>query len=244
VANPPVLIAEPGSFSDTATYTVPGSQLIQPTSVSAVFDGSSATGSFRPTLSYYAQSGELIARTFAEDTVAAGDTAETTFAPFLRKQAASVSGSAGSYAWMHKETDWTLFSGTGETDCDSYDTSGGDLGTAFDVDLADGRINILETGVYLFAVGALVSAFPPAVPARIEIGLNTDTSVPRFGRFPAEISPTFTPGILDISNSMMVIVQILFGAPDDYIQGNIAQDSGGDATVARFDLMAQKIRDL
>lgn len=51
-------------------------------SVSARFDGSGAAGSFKPCLSFYAQSGELLARTFPDQTMAPGDVSEVTFAPF------------------------------------------------------------------------------------------------------------------------------------------------------------------
>lgn len=79
-----ILAAESGPTGAPYSYEVPASQVIEPWSVSAVFDGAGASDAFLPALAFYAQSGELLGRTFPGSPVAAGDSAEVTFAPFLR----------------------------------------------------------------------------------------------------------------------------------------------------------------
>lgn len=65
-------------------YTLPGNQSGMPLAISAIFDGTGAGASFVPTVSFYDQSGLLLARQFAEEQASA-DVSEVTFAPFLRK---------------------------------------------------------------------------------------------------------------------------------------------------------------
>jgi hypothetical protein len=64
------------------SYTLADGEALAPQSVSARFDGTGAGAAFLPVLSLYAQSGELLSRTFPDDTIAAGATSEVTFAPF------------------------------------------------------------------------------------------------------------------------------------------------------------------
>ena len=61
---------------------IPPAQDIRLEVATATFNGSGASGSFKPCCSIYSQSGQLIART-AGSTVTAGDSAEITFLPFL-----------------------------------------------------------------------------------------------------------------------------------------------------------------
>lgn len=63
-------------------YQLSPGEDIAPETLSAVFDGSGAASAFRPALSLYSQDGNLISRTFTEDEIAAGASAEVTFAPF------------------------------------------------------------------------------------------------------------------------------------------------------------------
>ncbi len=65
-------------------YTLAPGEAMQVEAVTATFDASAAAGAFMPTLSFYAQSGELLARQFAEQQEV-GEVSEVTFAPFLRK---------------------------------------------------------------------------------------------------------------------------------------------------------------
>lgn len=81
MADGPALIVQPGGAVPFPYRLAPGEALGLST-VSAEFDGSGAGGSFLPALAIYAQSGELLSRTFTSEAVTAGDTAEVTFSPF------------------------------------------------------------------------------------------------------------------------------------------------------------------
>lgn len=83
------------------TYTVSNAELIRPLAINATFDGTSAVSTFVPTVEIVSPGGIVIARVPA-DGVAAGGSAEVTFAPFL----GSRSGSGGG------DQDWAL-AGTG-----------------------------------------------------------------------------------------------------------------------------------
>jgi hypothetical protein len=84
VADDPYLFAQDGEKEAPYSYTIPGALELFPSSITARYDGSGAATAFRPCVSIYAQSGELISRTFPSETVAAGDKAEVTFLPFFR----------------------------------------------------------------------------------------------------------------------------------------------------------------
>lgn len=71
-----------GSGGELVTYVVPGSALVTPYSVSAVFDGSGASGSFIPCLTFKTITGAIIARCPAPE-VAAGDGAEVSWFPHV-----------------------------------------------------------------------------------------------------------------------------------------------------------------
>jgi len=66
------------------TYTVPNAAEIVPKAINATFDGTGASGSFAPTVEYVSDGGVVVARVPCQTTVAAGGSAEVTFAPFLR----------------------------------------------------------------------------------------------------------------------------------------------------------------
>ncbi len=77
----PSIITIPAG-STPAGYRLAGGTELVPESLSARFDGSGAAGAFLPCLAIYAPSGELLGRTFPSDSLAVGDAAEVTFAPF------------------------------------------------------------------------------------------------------------------------------------------------------------------
>lgn len=81
MADGPALIVQPGGSVPYEYLLAPG-EAMAPSTVQATFDGTGAAGAFRPALGLYAQSGELLSRTFTGEAVTAGDTAEVTFAPF------------------------------------------------------------------------------------------------------------------------------------------------------------------
>jgi hypothetical protein len=72
-------------------YTLSPNEQMAISAVTATFDGTGAGGAFLPTLSFYAPSGELLARQFAEEQEA-GEVSEVTFAPFLRRPEVAAPG--------------------------------------------------------------------------------------------------------------------------------------------------------
>jgi hypothetical protein len=66
------------------SYGVPNATEIIPLAINATFDGTGAAGSFVPTVEIISDGGVVIARVPCQTTVAAGGSAECTFAPFLR----------------------------------------------------------------------------------------------------------------------------------------------------------------
>jgi hypothetical protein len=82
----PSILETVGPRSDSAplTYTLAETGTVDVMSIFASFDGSAAGGSFRPVVTVRSQSGAILARGFPPDSVAAGDSADVTFAPFLR----------------------------------------------------------------------------------------------------------------------------------------------------------------
>lgn len=75
------LIGVPPGTAPIQYQLAPGEALTVE-SASATFDGSAAAGAFLPCIAFYAPSGELLSRTFPVDSIAAGASAEVTFAPF------------------------------------------------------------------------------------------------------------------------------------------------------------------
>ena len=72
------------SSSAPASYEVPNATEIIPKAINATFDGTGASGSFVPTVEIISDGGVVVARVPCQTTVAAGGSAECTFAPFLR----------------------------------------------------------------------------------------------------------------------------------------------------------------
>jgi hypothetical protein len=63
-------------------YTLGGSQVLEVKAAFAKFDGSGAAGPFLACIGFYAQDGTRFSRSFNPSPVAAGETAEVSFAPF------------------------------------------------------------------------------------------------------------------------------------------------------------------
>lgn len=138
------------------TYNVPGSVIITPYSVSVQIDGSGASGNFLPCLSFYSQTGQLIARCPAPQ-VTAGASVEASWFPHVAAPAAASGG--GIQYDVDNEGDW-LYVGTTGTGAGSpfgrpivfYDFEGGgvflrsggsDVSTpGASLDVADGEIQL------------------------------------------------------------------------------------------------------
>lgn len=73
-------------------YEVPNATEIVPLAVNATFDGSGASGDFVPAIEIVSDGGVVVARVPCQTTVTAGDSAECTFAPFLRAGSQSSGG--------------------------------------------------------------------------------------------------------------------------------------------------------
>lgn len=71
------------------SYTVPNAQEIIPKVARATFDGTAAATAFLPTIQIISDGGVVIASVPTDTTVAAGGSADVTFAPFLRGPATS-----------------------------------------------------------------------------------------------------------------------------------------------------------
>lgn len=77
-----------GSDGSLTTYTVPGSAIVTPYSVSASFDGTGASGPFLPCLTFKTITGAVIARCPAPG-VAQGGTAEVSWFPHVAPETSS-----------------------------------------------------------------------------------------------------------------------------------------------------------
>lgn len=75
------LIAVPDG-STPAVYTLSPNESLHVEAATATFDGSGAAVPFVPAIGFYAPSGQLISKTFPDESIAAGASAEVTFAPF------------------------------------------------------------------------------------------------------------------------------------------------------------------
>lgn len=100
---PPYLFANAGRFAAPYKYTIPGSLEVQPQTATATFDGSAASGNFVPALTFYSQAGNVIARLpLTSTTLTPGQSAEVTWAPFLR---AVGGGTSSGLDFQHNGTD-------------------------------------------------------------------------------------------------------------------------------------------
>jgi hypothetical protein len=76
------------------SYTVPGAAILDLEAVTAYFDGTGAGTDWLPAVRIYDSSGHLMAQTVGE-TVAAGDGAQVTFAPFLNQPTTETPAATG-----------------------------------------------------------------------------------------------------------------------------------------------------
>lgn len=121
------------------SFEVAGLDNAVPVVISAEWDGSGAGGDFHPCVSIYSDDGRLMSRTGVEITLAAGDTAEVTYAPFLKTSlrgflrwgtntdptglGLTLNGTGGAFITNTSSGGWELDTGSGNID---IDTDGGD----------------------------------------------------------------------------------------------------------------------
>lgn len=144
-----------GNAPLTYTVTEPGTVDLQ--SIFARFDGSGAGGSFKPVVTIRAQNGAILARVFPSQDLAAGDTADVTFAPFLRD-------SAGSIAWS-----------TDGLDC-AGDPVVADSGTLRGL-VVGNYLTVTDLGGGSIRIDACAGAPTPATPTLIGTSTTTASSL-------------------------------------------------------------------
>jgi hypothetical protein len=83
VAEPLTINVAQAAVNAPAVYTVPSSTSVEPLAAFARYDGTAAGSAFLPALTFYSTAGLILARVFPDTQVAAGGTADVTFAPFL-----------------------------------------------------------------------------------------------------------------------------------------------------------------
>lgn len=79
---PSLMFSDAGGSVPFTAQLAPG-QDVELSSVTAVWDGGGASGSFLACLSIYSQDGVLLSRTFPNQTFAVGDDGTVTYAPFF-----------------------------------------------------------------------------------------------------------------------------------------------------------------
>jgi Concanavalin A-like lectin/glucanases superfamily len=143
-------------------YVVPGAQLIELVALNAVFDGSGAAAAFLPAVEIISDSGHTVSRSIVDTQVAAGGSAEVTFAPFLRRSGgaccgSSASGYSATVLATGPDAAWPLDETSGTT---AHDQTG----------------NGHDLGETVFAGGSIAwgaSAGPPGGTATYWSGTNT-----------------------------------------------------------------------
>lgn len=129
-----------------ASYTVPPGMQLVVQSIVARFDGAAASGSFLPVLSVYSQDGRLVGRFHPRATLAVGDTAIVTYAPFLNA-AELDSGAVPTYgAAVRRSASQSIAPGAFaqlQYDDVKWDTAGMATGATFD------HLDVNEGGLWL-----------------------------------------------------------------------------------------------
>lgn len=98
MASETLLVA--GTADVPLAYTVPTAGEAQPLCVSAKYDGAGAAGDYVPTLIIRSDGGIIMSEVPIGETVAAGDDARVTWAPFLRGASAGFPGLTSGGAWL------------------------------------------------------------------------------------------------------------------------------------------------
>jgi hypothetical protein len=120
---PPYLFEAPGTHDAPFTFAVPASLEVMPYTAHATFDGTGASGDFRPCLTFLGVDGVVLGRYFPADVVKQGDVQEVTYTPpFGTAPVSSASGGAsvaGRYTFFEMiapstptEVTWVFDSGT------------------------------------------------------------------------------------------------------------------------------------
>ena len=150
-----VTIAATGSTSAPLSYTVAGAQEIIIRSLFASFDGTGAAGAFLPCVQVVSPAGQVVIEAITDASVAAGSSADVTFAPFLRPGGGGSSAASLSFgiAYRNNFDIPTVPTGSGANfdPWDSFDVTGSDLSLN-----GSGQIAFGTQGLYLCTVGLQV----------------------------------------------------------------------------------------
>lgn len=140
-------ISSPAVSAAPADYKLSNAALWSPLAVTALLDGTSASGDFLPTLEIVNPAGMVVARV-PGPSVTAGSSAEVTWAPFLRT-------AGGSTATTFSRA---VFSGLGQSSIGAttvrqiWSNVSTNDATVFAIDGADNtKANLLKAGTYLFS---------------------------------------------------------------------------------------------
>lgn len=153
MATEPVLISNVGSVEAPNSYTLPPGFDLEPTAITALFDGSGAAGDFLAVLTFYSQSGEILGRTFPSETVTAGDAVRVTYSPFAVPSSGDSPTDATIRPWIRRSlragAALSIASGVGSTYINYGALYGSDdIFTYFATSGTDG-IKLLQAGAYL-----------------------------------------------------------------------------------------------
>lgn len=170
---PDLQIPAPGVKAAPLIYTVPGSVEMIVKAAFATFNGAGAGGAFLPCLRVLSPAGLVVGEYVTDSSVAAGSSAEVSFAPFLR--GATAGGAAAAtpdYATAQRDITAIAFASGG---ANSYPADYFDIGnTAMYADDGTGKLNVLQAGLY--EVTMTVQAYSSVIPATAVASLNQQFS--------------------------------------------------------------------
>jgi hypothetical protein len=157
MADRTVPIGNLGESDAPLTYTVPPSFSFTLMGVRASFDGGGAAGAFLPCVQLISDSGQVMAQTIGS-AVAAGDSADVTFAPFLRGASGGGTDVNAVHYDVSNQTGSFLdaFTTTGEIDLEDRSGSGffiasqdpgGTTGGFVSIATADGEVITNSTSI-------------------------------------------------------------------------------------------------
>jgi hypothetical protein len=181
MADRTVPIGNLGESDAPLTYTVPPSFSFTLMGVRASFDGAGAAGAFLPCVQLISDSGQMMAQTIGS-AVAAGGSADVTFAPFLGGLAGSTpAGSGIQFDTFPQSGDWLYVQTTDGTGAPSgiplhfYDSSAAAVGISLQSD--NGEIDITAFGNQLDLSSFGVLSLTSSVSMVMDVGAFLRMSV-------------------------------------------------------------------
>lgn len=200
-------------------YTLTETGTVDLQSAFAHFDGTAASGDWRPALTIRAQNGTILSRTFPPDTLATGDTADVTYAPFLSRGGTSAGPAPGGLTQgirVYNTVDQAIPNATWTALV--FSTASWSYNATFDP-LAPSQITVTRSGVYVIRCAAIFAVNNIGV-RYIGIGVN---GVP--GTASAELPEGRDPGTG--TNYAVQATDILLLSAGDTVSAFVHQTSGG-----------------